>query len=126
MQQQKSSAIKSCPSASTYSHVAPSHPLDSRVPPPLLSSPHSPLDPLNGEERDITMILALSTSMHKHIHESDHLDSDKEATTVVNPSKMELPQGNATIISTRSILDFITGWIDVHKKKGIKNLQKIP
>ena len=68
--------------------------------------------------RPISMILALSTSKHKCILESNHLDNDKKTTIFADPLDMEIPKGNATIIPMQSILENFLGWIDLRKEKN--------
>lgn len=80
--------------------------------------------PLNGDARNTTMVLDLSMSGHKHLHESNHSNSDKGAINIVDPLKLELVQGNIVIVSCTYINNKSSKCIDVHKKKEKKTFRK--
>jgi len=75
---QKEIAIKYSSLALTQPPIVKNNPKDSMTRIPSFPSPHSHLNPSNGEERDTTMILALTISGHNHLHEPNHSDSDKQ------------------------------------------------
>ena len=109
-QHQKTSTDKLSPSDSAKTHAAPLHPTDVGV------------HPTNKAAGDTTIVLASSISKHKHFHESDHSDSDKEAATNVDPPVLELTQENTIIVPSTSAPDNSSGWIIVRKKKGKKDV----
>jgi len=59
------------------------------------------------------IILAFVKSGKKHIHESDHSDSDIESTNMPEHSAMEISQGKEAFVSNNP-----SSWINVQKRKG--------
>lgn len=74
------------------------------------------IHPLNENVRDSTIIVASAVSGKKHTHEARHLDSNKEAKNMAEPSSMELLKRNDVIDAPNNSIE----WIDTCKRKGKK------
>lgn len=73
--------------------------------------------PLINIERDLAIILATSMSWHKHSHESNHSESEKETSYMPEISTMEASQGIVIVVSSTSTHDNPSEWIDIWKRK---------
>ena len=108
-QHQKNYTDKWHPSVLVQPYAPPSHPMKVGV------------NSLNEAVGDIIIVLESLIRGHKCFYESNHLDSDKDETTNVDPPEMDLYSENTVTVTSTFSPDNSLGWIGIHKEKGKKD-----